>query len=102
CDPGGVLADRSGAGAAAARAGGQQYFLYPAPLLDYIVFNTNRPLFRGVRLRRAVNYATDRRALAAAFGDAPADRIVPPAVPGFPARRIYPLDRPDLVTARKL
>ena len=101
-DPGGVLADRSGAGSAAARAGRQQYFLYPAPLLDYIVFNTNRPLFRDVRLRRAVNYAIDRRALAAAFGDAPADRIVPPAVPGFPAGRIYPLDRPDLETARKL
>ena len=101
-DPGGVLADRSGAGSAAARAGGQQYFLYPAPLLDYIVFNTNRPLFRGVRLRRALNYAIDRRALAAAFGDAPADRIVPPAVPGFPAGRVYPLNRPDLVTARKL
>ncbi|TML92324.1 MAG: hypothetical protein E6G03_16485, partial [Actinobacteria bacterium] len=101
-DPGGVLGDRSGAGSAAARAGGQQYFLYPAPLLDYIVFNTNRPLFRRVRLRRAVNYAIDRRALAAAFGDASADRIVPPAVPGFPAGRVYPLNRPDLVTARRL
>jgi ABC-type transport system substrate-binding protein/predicted Ser/Thr protein kinase len=101
-DSGGVLARRSGAGSAAARAGRQQYFLYAAPLLDYIVFNTNRPLFRDVRLRRAVNYAIDRRALAAAFGDAPADRIVPPAVPGFPAGRAYPLNGPGLVTARKL
>jgi ABC-type transport system substrate-binding protein/tRNA A-37 threonylcarbamoyl transferase component Bud32 len=101
-DPGGVLARRSGAGSAAARAGRQQYFLYPAPLLDYIVFNTNRLVFRDVRLRRAVNYAIDRRALAAAFGDAPADRIVPQAVPGFPAGLVYPLNGPDLVTARKL
>jgi len=101
-DPGGVLARRSGAGSAAARAGRQQYFLYQAPLLDYIVFNTNRPLFRDVRLRRAVNYAIDRRALASAFADAPADRIVPPAVPSFPAGRVYPLNGPDLVTARKL
>jgi ABC-type transport system substrate-binding protein len=101
-DPDGVLAHRSGPGSEAARAGRQQYFLYPAPLLDYIVFNTNRPLFRDVRLRRAVNYVIDRRALAAAFGDAPADRIVPPAVPGFPAGRVYPLTGPDLVTARKL
>jgi ABC-type transport system substrate-binding protein len=53
-------------------------------------------------MRRAVNYAIDRRALAAAFDDAPADRIVPPAVPGFPAGRVYPLDGPDLVAARKL
>jgi ABC-type transport system substrate-binding protein len=101
-DPGGVLARRSGAGSVAALGGRQQYFLYQAPLLDYFVFNTNRPLFRDVRLRRAVNYAIDRRALAAAFADAPADRIVPPAVPGFPAGRVYPLDSVDLVAARKL
>ncbi len=101
-DPAGVLARRTGAESAAARGGRQQYYLYPAPLVDYIVFNTNRPLFRDVRLRRAVNYAIDRRALAAAFADAPADRIVPPAVSGFPAGRMYPLDGPDLVTARKL
>jgi ABC-type transport system substrate-binding protein len=100
--PGGALARRAGEGSAAARAGRQQYFLYPAPLVDYIVFNTNRPVFRDARLRRAVNYAIDRRALAAAFGDAPADRIIPPAVPGFPAGRSYPLNGPDLDTARKL
>ena len=101
-DPGGVLARRTGTGSAAARAGRQQYFLYPAPLVDYIVFNANRPLFRDVRLRRAVNYAIDRRTLAAAFGDAPADRIVPPAVSGFPAGSAYPLDGPELTIARKL
>ena len=101
--PNGVLARRSGARSAAARAGRQQYFLYPAPLVDYVVFNTNRPLFRNLRLRRAVNYAIDRPALAVAFGDAPADRIVPPAVHGFPpGRSPYPLDSPDLATARKL
>jgi ABC-type transport system substrate-binding protein len=101
-DPGGVLAHRSGAGSAAALGGRQQYFLYQAPLLDYVVFNTNRSLFRDLRLRRAVNYVIDRRALAAAFADAPADQIVPPAVLGFPAGRVYPLDNPDLVAARKL
>ncbi len=100
--PGGVLAHRTGASSAAARAGRQQYFLYAAPLVDYIILNAARPLFRDARLRRAVNYAIDRRALAAAFGDAPADRIVPPAVPGFPAGRFYPLEHPDLITARKL
>jgi ABC-type transport system substrate-binding protein len=89
-NPGSVLAKRR-----------QQYFLYPAPLVDYIIFNTNRPVFRDAGLRRAVNYAIDRRALAAAFGDAPADLIVPPAVPGYASGRIYPL-RPDLVTARTL
>ena len=101
-DPAGVLARRTGAGSAAARAGRRQYFLYPSPAVDYIVFNTNRPLFRDGRLRRAVNYAIDRRSLATAFADVPADRLVPPAVPGFPAGRVYPLDGPDVVTARKL
>jgi ABC-type oligopeptide transport system substrate-binding subunit len=99
--PGGVLDRRYGAASAAARAGRQQYFLYQAPLVDYIVFNTRRPLFRDLRLRHAVNYALDRRALAASFSDSPADQIVSPAVPGFPAGRVYSLD-PDLATARRL
>ena len=49
-----------------------------------------------------MSYALDRRALAPALSDLPADQIVPPAVPGFPAGRVYPLDRPDLGTARRL
>jgi serine/threonine-protein kinase len=99
---GGLLDRRKGPRSAAARDGQQQYFLYRAPFVDAIVFNTRRPLFRNVRLRQAVNYALDRRALAAAFADTPADQIVPPALQGFPAGRMYPLDRPDFATARRL
>jgi ABC-type transport system substrate-binding protein/tRNA A-37 threonylcarbamoyl transferase component Bud32 len=98
---GGALDRRAGAKSSAAQTGRQQYFLYAAPHVDYIVFNTRRPLFRDVRLRRAVSYALDRRALAASFSDGPADQIVSPAVPGFPAGRVYPL-QPDLATARRL
>jgi hypothetical protein len=47
-DPGGVLDKRYGAASPAARAGGQRYFLYDAPFVDYIVSNTRRPLFRDV------------------------------------------------------
>jgi ABC-type transport system substrate-binding protein/tRNA A-37 threonylcarbamoyl transferase component Bud32 len=79
----------------------KQYHVYQAPIFDYFVFNTRRPLFRNPRLRRAVDYALDRRALAKAFGDDAADRVVPPAVPGYPAGRIFPLT-PDLPAARKL
>jgi ABC-type transport system substrate-binding protein/tRNA A-37 threonylcarbamoyl transferase component Bud32 len=79
----------------------KQYHVYQAPIFDYFVFNTRRPLFRNLRLRRAVEYALDRRALASAFGDRPADRVVPPAVPGYPAGRIFPLS-PDVAAARKL
>jgi ABC-type transport system substrate-binding protein len=95
--PGGVI-DRH---ARASGTLGKRYGVYQAPLFDYVVFNTRRPLFRNPRLRRAVDYALDRRALASAFADAAADRVVPPAVPGYPAGRIFPLS-PDLAAARKL
>jgi tRNA A-37 threonylcarbamoyl transferase component Bud32/DNA-binding beta-propeller fold protein YncE len=100
--PGAPLDRRKGPGSAAARAGKQQYFPYAAPLLDMIVFNTARPLFRDVRLRRAVDYAIDRRPLAAALADAPSDAIVPPAIPGFRSNHVYPVDAPDVSTARRL
>jgi ABC-type transport system substrate-binding protein/tRNA A-37 threonylcarbamoyl transferase component Bud32 len=95
--PGGVI-DRRAHTSSTLR---NQYHVYQAPIFDYFVFNTRRPLFRNSRLRRAVDYALDRRALAAAFGDYAADRVVPPAAPGYPAGRIYPLT-PDLPAARKL
>jgi hypothetical protein len=100
--PGALLDRRRGPRSAAAQAGRQQYYPYAAPLLDLIVFNTARPLFRDVRLRRAVNYALDRRALAAAVSDAPSDAIVPPAIPGFGSSHVYPVDAPDVATARRL
>ena len=101
-NPHDVLDRRYGARSPAARRGKQQYFLYAAPLTDYVVLNTGRPLFRDVRLRRAVNYAIDRTALARAYADAPADQIVPPAVPGFRAGRVYPLMAPNVTVARQL
>jgi ABC-type transport system substrate-binding protein len=78
-----------------------QYHLYQAPILDGFVFNTRRPLFRDARLRLAVDYALDRRALAAAFADGPTDQIVPPADPGYKAGQIFPLS-PDVAAARRL
>jgi ABC-type transport system substrate-binding protein/tRNA A-37 threonylcarbamoyl transferase component Bud32 len=101
-NPYGVVDQRYGAHGAAAGRGKQQYFLYAAPWTDYVVLNAERPLFRNVRLRRAVNYAIDRTALARAYGDTPADDVVPPAVPGFPAGRAYPLLGSNLSIARRL
>jgi ABC-type transport system substrate-binding protein len=100
--PGGVLDRREGAASAAAHAGKQRFFLYNGPLLDYVVLNAERPLFRNPRLRRAVSYALDRRALARSFFDAPDDQMVPPAVPGFVPGRSYQLNGPDLQAARRL
>ena len=97
-----MLDRRYGPESAAAKHGGQRYFPTTGGFVDYIVLNANRPLFRDARLRRAVNYALDRPTLAAAFHDSPGDQIVTPAVDGFPAGVVYPLDGPDLVTARRL
>ena len=96
-EPGGIVDRR----VRASKALAQRYHVYWAPIVDYLVFNTRRPLFRDVRLRRAVDEAIDRTALATAFGDRPVDRIVPPAVYGYPAGRIYPL-RSNVSAARRL
>ena len=72
----------------------------------YYALNASRPLFASARMRRAVNFAIDRRALAnaqqAGYGALPTDQYVPPLIAGFRDAHIYPLDKPDLVRARKL
>ena len=101
------LAARYGPRSPAARSGKQQYFVNPTPSLEFFLLNTHRPLFRDVRLRQAVNYALDRRALAL-LGDpnfpysarATADYL-PPGMPGFRDVRAYPLT-PDVDTAKRL
>jgi ABC-type transport system substrate-binding protein/tRNA A-37 threonylcarbamoyl transferase component Bud32 len=100
--PGGVLDQRESPAGVAARPNRQRFFRYHAPLVDYIVLNADRPLFRNAPLRRAVNYVLDRSALARSFGDAPDDQIVPSAVPGFAPGHSYPIDHPDLRAARLL
>ena len=75
--------------------------------LDFFYLNTHRPLFSNVRVRQAVNYAIDRRALAAAgnggqaLPDTPTDHYLPPGMPGYRAVHVYPL-APNLAKARQL
>jgi YVTN family beta-propeller protein len=102
-----TLAARYGPGSPAAKSGHQQYFVSADPQLDFLALNTHRPLFADVRLRRAVNYAIDRAALAR-LGDAfvplpehPTDHYLPPGIPGYRNVHIYPLT-PDLPKARQL
>jgi peptide/nickel transport system substrate-binding protein len=78
--------------------------VHPDMELHYLVFNTRRPLFRGARLRRAVNFALDRRRILAVSGlyGRPTDQILPPAMPGYKPFALYPLDAPDLARARQL
>jgi YVTN family beta-propeller protein len=105
----GKLNRRYGANSPAARAGHQQAFLNPTLFVDALTLNTSRGLFADARLRRAVNYAIDRRALArlGGFGFAgpltatPTDQYLPPDFPGFKDVEIYPLDG-DLRRAKQL
>jgi ABC-type transport system substrate-binding protein len=57
-------------------------------------------------MRRAVNFAIDRPALANAqsanFLALPADQYLPPGMAGYEDAHIYPTDGPDLARARKL
>ena len=97
---------RYGPASPAARTGHQRYFVNPFPDLSYFVFNTARPLFASARLRRAVNYAIDRRALVAHhplyFGGRATDHYLVPGIPGYRPVDIYPLGGPDLAKARRL
>jgi ABC-type transport system substrate-binding protein len=100
-----------GPGSKAAKAGHQQYFISPALGARFLHLNTSRPLFSHVRLRRAVNYAIDRSALAAEGrrrgegtwdGGAATDDYIPPLVPGATDFHLYPLNGPDLRRAKRI
>ena len=103
------LAAAYGTGSAPAKAGRQQYFVRPVLSLEYLVLNAHRPLFSDVRMRKAVNFAIDRTALAdqgsvvggAGVPGEPTDQYLPPDMPGFRDVRIYP-PQPDVATARRL
>jgi YVTN family beta-propeller protein len=101
------LAARYGPRSAAAGQGDQQYFVNAVAQLDYFQLNTHRRLFADARMRQAVNYAIDRRALAR-LGDGyqplpepTTDHMLPPGIPGFEDPHIYP-SGPDLDKARQL
>lgn len=84
-----------------------QFFVKPALIFNGFALNMSRPLFRNnARLRRAVNFAIDRpairRARRGALSERLTDQYLPPALPAFRNARIYPLNRPDLRTARSL
>jgi len=111
-DAGPRLEARYGGESEAAKAGHQQYFVTEANGVRLLHMNTSRPLFSQVRLRRAVNYAIDRRALVAQgrryaeknpfnAGEV-TDDYLPAPVTDARDFRLYPLDGPDLERARKI
>ena len=95
----GKIADRYGP---PHRQGAPRLFVSPLLAIDYLAFNASGALFSDPRLRRAVNFALDRRAIADTYGWPPADQYLPPGMPGYRRAHIYPLGRPDLARARAL
>jgi ABC-type transport system substrate-binding protein len=85
---------------------GDRVRVAPRAELAFIAFNTERPLFKdNPQLRKAVNFALDRRVLArqlGEYGGTPTDQYLSPSVAGFRDADIYPLDGPDLAKAREL
>jgi ABC-type transport system substrate-binding protein len=100
------LQERYGQGSAYRKAEDPSYVVKPMGAVDYVAFNTSRPPFSSARLRRAVNYALDRRALAregllTGLPAQPTDQYLPPTLPGYRDARIYP-QSPDVARARRL
>jgi peptide/nickel transport system substrate-binding protein len=83
-----------------------RFFVTRGRGLCMLTLNASRPLFgNNPRLRRAVNYALDRRALLREAGGrhfgVAADQYLQPHQPAYRPARIYP-SRPDVRKAREL
>jgi ABC-type transport system substrate-binding protein len=83
----------------AGRAAGARLRLVSTNQAIGLAFNTTRPPFSNIRIRRAVEYALDRRVLAGTY-DAPATALLTENLPGRDAVR-YPLTK-EPSTARRL
>jgi YVTN family beta-propeller protein len=69
------------------------------PFTYYYFMNTRRPPFDDVRVRRALNYALDRKAMARIYGAPPTCSLLPPQLPGYSRSCPY---HTDLARARRL
>ena len=74
-----------------------QFFVKPGFELRTFSLNSSRPLFRdNPQLRRAVNFALNRKAIQRLGGgeisSTLTDQYLPPSLPGYDDARIYPLN----------
>ena len=83
-----------------------QLFLRPGLTLRMLGFNSSRPLFKdNPSLRRAVNFALNRRAIVNVAGpnvSRPSDQYLPSILPGFRDADVYPLERSNVQRAKAL
>jgi DNA-binding SARP family transcriptional activator/ABC-type transport system substrate-binding protein len=86
-----------------AQPGQPHYLRVPWREMQYFSLNTDRGPLRDPSIRRAVNEALDRPALAAIDGGIPTDHYLPPGMPGAQdGRHVYTVTGPDLANARAL
>jgi peptide/nickel transport system substrate-binding protein len=87
-----------------------QFYVTPKPTTFYLSFDTAVAPFNSVSVRRALNFAIDRRKLQKLFGPGTTAtcQILPPNFPGYEAYCPYTRDpgttwtAPDMKTARRL
>jgi peptide/nickel transport system substrate-binding protein len=89
-----------------------RFWVQPAMSTWYLGLNHDRPLFGAggangnVNLKKAVNYALDRKALIiqrGAYSGKRTDQILPPNMPGYKEADIYPtIKPPNFTLANKL
>jgi ABC-type transport system substrate-binding protein len=84
-----------------------RFFVRRGFTLRMLALNSARPVFRNnPSLRKAVNFALNRRAIINGASDprasVPTDQYLPSSMPGFRDADIYPLEHADLAKAREL
>jgi ABC-type transport system substrate-binding protein len=83
-----------------------RFFVRPLLGVQYFAMNTQRPIFKdNLSLRRAINFAIDRHAMAMQAGylaGRRTDQILPPGMAGFEDASLYPLQGPNLEAAKRL
>jgi peptide/nickel transport system substrate-binding protein len=83
------------------RAARQRLFLTPQLGVSFFEMNTRRGVFTDADLRQAVNFAIDRRQLAAQRNEVPTQGYLAPGLPGYTSLNVYSL-RPNVAKARAL
>jgi peptide/nickel transport system substrate-binding protein len=80
-----------------------RYWVTPEIATRYLGLN-NRRLFKSTALRKAANFALDRKGminLRGAYAGKPTDQLLPPNMQGFQKTNAYP-NRPNFAQAKKL
>jgi len=82
-----------------------RYWVYPLIETDYVALNTSRPIFKGLNMRKAANFAIDRPAMLrqrGAFAGVRTDQVLPPGMAGYRDSKTYPIRGAQPTKAKQL